>query len=230
MQEGGNGVKRSLLGQACTKFFAGVILVGFLLFLPAGTMAFPNGWLLMTVLFLPMFIGGLIMWRKAPDLLARRLKAKEEQGEQKTVIALSGLMFLAGFLLAGLRFRFHWSGLPAVVVVAACVIFLVGYGLFSLVLRQNAYLSRTIQVEQGQTVVDTGLYGIVRHPMYTATLLMFLSMPLILGSWQAFLVFLVYPALIAKRIKNEEIVLSRELQGYEAYCQKTRYRLIPYIW
>lgn len=230
MQEGGNGVKRSLLGQACTKFFAGVILVGFLLFLPAGTMAFPNGWLLMAVLFLPMFIGGLIMWRKAPDLLARRLKAKEEQGEQKTVIALSGLMFLAGFLLAGLRFRFHWSGLPAVVVVAACVIFLVGYGLFSLVLRQNAYLSRTIQVEQGQTVVDTGLYGIVRHPMYTATLLMFLSMPLILGSWQAFLVFLVYPALIAKRIKNEEIVLSRELQGYEAYCQKTRYRLIPYIW
>ena len=223
-------MKRSLLGQACTKFFAGVILVGFLLFLPAGTMAFPNGWLLMTVLFLPMFIGGLIMWRKAPDLLARRLKAKEEQGEQKTVIALSGLMFLAGFLLAGLRFRFHWSGLPAVVVVAACVIFLVGYGLFSLVLRQNAYLSRTIQVEQGQTVVDTGLYGIVRHPMYTATLLMFLSMPLILGSWQAFLVFLVYPALIAKRIKNEEIVLSRELQGYEAYCQKTRYRLIPYIW
>lgn len=230
MQEGGNGVKRSLLGQACTKFFAGVILVGFLLFLPAGTMAFPNGWLLMAVLFLPMFIGGLIMWRKAPDLLARRLKAKEEQGEQKTVIALSGLMFLAGFLLAGLRFRFHWSGLPAVVVVAACVIFLVGYGLFSLVLRQNAYLSRTIQVEQGQTVVDTGLYGIVRHPMYTATLLMFLSMPLILGSWQAFLVFLVYPALIAKRIKNEEIVLSRELQGYEAYCQKTCYRLIPYIW
>lgn len=230
MQEGGNGVKRSLLGQACTKFFAGVILVGFLLFLPAGTMAFPNGWLLMAVLFLPMFIGGLIMWRKAPDLLARRLKAKEEQGEQKTVIALSGLMFLAGFLLAGLRFRFHWSGLPAVVVVAACVIFLVGYGLFSLVLRQNAYLSRTIQVEQGQTVVDTGLYGIVRHPMYTATLLMFLSMPLILGSWQAFLVFLVYPALIAKRIKNEEIVLSRELQGYEAYCRKTRYRLIPYIW
>ena len=230
MQEGGNGVKRSLLGQACTKFFAGVILVGFLLFLPAGTMAFPNGWLLMAVLFLPMFIGGLIMWRKAPDLLARRLKAKEEQGEQKTVIALSGLMFLAGFLLAGLRFRFHWSGLPAVVVVAACVIFLVGYGLFSLVLRQNAYLSRTIQVEQGQTVVDTGLYGIVRHPMYTATLLMFLSMPLILGSWQAFLVFLVYPALIAKRIKNEEIVLSRELQGYEAYCQKTRYRLVPYIW
>ena len=223
-------MKRSLLGQACTKFFAGVILVGFLLFLPAGTMAFPNGWLLMTVLFLPMFIGGLIMWRKAPDLLARRLKAKEEQGEQKTVIALSGLMFLAGFLLAGLRFRFHWSGLPAVVVVAACVIFLVGYGLFSLVLRQNAYLSRTIQVEQGQTVVDTGLYGIVRHPMYTATLLLFLSMPLILGSWQAFLVFLVYPALIAKRIKNEEIVLSRELQGYEAYCQKTRYRLIPYIW
>lgn len=230
MQEGGNGVKRSLLGQACTKFFAGVILVGFLLFLPAGTMAFPNGWLLMAVLFLPMFIGGLIMWRKAPDLLARRLKAKEEQGEQKMVIALSGLMFLAGFLLAGLRFRFHWSGLPAVVVVAACVIFLVGYGLFSLVLRQNAYLSRTIQVEQGQTVVDTGLYGIVRHPMYTATLLMFLSMPLILGSWQAFLVFLVYPALIAKRIKNEEIVLSRELQGYEAYCRKTRYRLIPYIW
>lgn len=223
-------MKQSLLVQACTKFFAGVVLVGVLLFLPAGTMAFPKGWLLMSVLFIPMFLGGLVMWRKSPELLARRLKAKEEQGEQRTVIALSGTMFLAGFLLAGLNFRFHWSELPSAIVAAACVVFLVGYGLFALVLRQNTYLSRTIQVEKGQTVVDTGLYGMVRHPMYTATLLMFLSMPLILGSWQAFLVFLTYPVLIVKRIRNEEAVLTRELQGYEAYCWKIRYRLIPYIW
>ena len=230
MQEGGKGMKQSLLVQACTKFFAGVVLVGVLLFLPAGTMAFPKGWLLMSVLFIPMFLGGLVMWRKSPELLARRLKAKEEQGEQRTVIALSGTMFLAGFLLAGLNFRFHWSELPSAIAAAACVVFLVGYGLFALVLRQNTYLSRTIQVEKGQTVVDTGLYGMVRHPMYTATLLMFLSMPLILGSWQAFLVFLTYPVLIVKRIRNEEAVLTRELQGYEAYCRKIRYRLIPYIW
>ena len=223
-------MKQSLLVQACTKFFAGVILVALLLFLPAGTMAFPKGWLLMSVLFIPMFLGGLVMWRKSPELLARRLKAKEEQGEQRTVIALSGTMFLAGFLLAGLNFRFHWSELPSAIVAAACVVFLVGYGFFGLVLRQNVYLSRTIQVEKGQTVVDTGLYGIVRHPMYTATLLMFLSMPLILGSWQAFLVFLTYPVLIVKRISNEEAVLTRELQGYEAYCRKISYRLIPYIW
>ena len=223
-------MKQSLLMQACAKFFAGVILVGLLLFLPAGTIVFPKGWLLMTVLFLPMFIGGFIMWRKAPELLRRRLKAKEEQAAQKNVIALSGLMFLAGFLLAGLNFRFRWSVLPSVVVAAACVVFLIGYSFFALVLRQNAYLSRTIQVEKGQTVVDTGLYGVVRHPMYTATLLMFLSMPLILGSWQAFLVFLAYPVLIVKRIKNEEAVLNQELQGYDAYCRKIRYRLIPYIW
>ena len=223
-------MKQSLLVQACTKFFAGVVLVALLLFLPAGTMAFPKAWLLMAVLFIPMFLGGLVMWRKSPELLARRLKAKEEQGEQRTVIALSGTMFLAGFLLAGLNFRFHWSELPSTIVAAACVVFLVGYGFFGLVLRQNAYLSRTIQVEKGQIVVDTGLYGMVRHPMYTATLLMFLSMPLILGSWQAFLVFLTYPVLIVKRIRNEEAVLTRELQGYEAYCRKIRYRLIPYIW
>lgn len=223
-------MKQSLLVQACTKFFAGVVLVALLLFLPAGTIAFSKGWLLMAVLFIPMFLGGMIMWRKSPELLARRLKAKEEQGEQRTVIALSGTMFLAGFLLAGLNFRFHWHELPSAIVAAACVVFLVGYGFFGLVLRQNAYLSRTIQVEKGQTVVDTGLYGIVRHPMYTATLLMFLSMPLILGSWQAFLVFLTYPVLIVKRIRNEEAVLTRELQGYEAYCRKISYRLIPYIW
>ena len=230
MQEGGNDMKKPLLVQACTKFLAGVVLVALLLFLPAGTMAFPKAWLLMAVLFIPMFLGGLVMWRKSPELLERRLKAKEEQGEQRTVIALSGTMFLAGFLLSGLNFRFHWSEMPSAIVVAACVVFLVGYGLFALVLRQNAYLSRTIQVEKGQTVVDTGLYGIVRHPMYTATLLMFLSMPLILGSWQAFLVFLTYPILIVKRIRNEEAVLTRELQGYEAYCRKIRYRLLPYIW
>jgi len=221
---------KGLLKQACTKFFAGVILVGTLLFLPAGTFRFPEAWRFMALLFLPMFAGGLVMWRKAPDLLASRLKAKEKEGEQRTVIALSGVMFLAGFILAGLRVRFHWTGLPGWGVWGASFIFLAGYGLFALVLRQNAYLSRTIEVQKGQKVVDTGLYGLVRHPMYTATLLMFLSMPLILGSWQAFLVFLMYPLLIIKRIHNEEAVLLRELEGYDNYCRKTKYRLIPFIW
>jgi protein-S-isoprenylcysteine O-methyltransferase Ste14 len=170
------------------------------------------------------------MHRKAPELLERRLKAKEAEGEQRMVIALSGVMFLAGFVLAGLRLRFQWSVLPMWGVCAASLVFLIGYGMFALVLRENAYLSRTIEVQAGQKVVDTGLYGIVRHPMYTATLLMFLNMPLILGSWQAFLVFLVYPLLIVKRIRNEEAVLLRDLDGYEAYCRKNKYRLIPFIW
>lgn len=220
----------TLLRQACTKFFAGVILVGILLFLPAGTLRFPYAWLFMTLLFLPMFTGGLVMYWKAPELLERRLKAKEQEGEQRTVIALSGVMFLAGFVLAGLRVRFQWTELPAWVVWTACLIFLTGYGMFDLVLRQNAYLSRTIEVQNGQKVVDTGLYSLVRHPMYTATLLLFLSMPLILGCWQSFLVFLAYPILIVKRIRNEETVLLRDLEGYDAYCRKIKYRLIPFIW
>lgn len=223
-------MRDTLLRQACVKFSAGVVLVGILLFLPAGTFVFPHAWLFMALLFVPMFIGGLVMHRKAPELLERRLKAKEAEGEQRMVIALSGVMFLAGFVLAGLRLRFQWSVLPMWGVCAASLVFLIGYGMFALVLRENAYLSRTIEVQAGQKVVDTGLYGIVRHPMYTATLLMFLTMPLILGSWQAFLVFLVYPLLIVKRIRNEEAVLLRDLDGYEAYCRKNKYRLIPFIW
>ena len=219
-----------LLRQACVKFFSGVLLVMLLLFVPAGTLGFSQGWLFMGVLFVPMFLAGLIMWKKAPDLLKRRLKAKETEGEQKTVIAFSGMMFLAGFILCGLRVRFAWRALPLWASLVAAVVFLAGYAMFGVVLRQNAYLSRTIEVQEGQRVIDSGLYGIVRHPMYTSTLLMFLAMPLILGSWQALPVFLAYPFLIVKRICNEEVVLKRELPGYETYCQRLRWRLIPYIW
>lgn len=223
-------VRQGLLKEACMKFGVGVLLVAVLLFVPAGTIRYPGGWLLMAVLFIPMFFAGLVMWRKAPDLLERRLRAKERENTQKRVIGLSALMFLAGFVLAGLDFRWHWSRVPGWLMVAAAAIFLVGYLLFAEVLRENAYLSRTIEVQQGQKVVDTGLYGLVRHPMYSATLLMFLSMPLILGSWISLLVFLVYPALIYRRILNEEVVLSKELQGYPEYCKKVTYRLLPYIW
>lgn len=221
---------KRLLQQACIKFFSGVLLVMLLLFLPAGTLQFKQGWLFMGVLFLPMFLAGLVMWKKAPDLLKSRLRAKESEGEQRTVIALSGLMFLAGFVLCGLRARLGWCALPMWVSLLGAALFLVGYLLFGIVLRQNAYLSRTIEVQEGQRVIDTGLYGVVRHPMYTATLLMFLAMPIILGAWQAIPVFLAYPFIIVKRINNEEQVLKRELPGYEAYCQKLRWRLIPYVW
>lgn len=223
-------VRQGLLKEACIKFCAGVLLVALLLLVPAGTIRYPGAWLLMAVLFIPMFFAGLVMWRKAPDLLERRLRAKERENTQKQVIGLSALMFLAGFVLAGLDFRWHWSRVPGWLMVAAAAIFLVGYLLFAEVLRENAYLSRTIEVQQGQKVVDTGLYGLVRHPMYSATLLMFLSMPLILGSWISLLVFLVYPALIYRRILNEEAVLSKELQGYPEYCKKVTCRLLPYIW
>lgn len=223
-------MRKGLLKEACTKFGAGVLLLAVLLFLPAGTLQYPGAWLLMTVLFVPMFFAGLIMWRKAPDLLASRLQAKEQEHTQKTVIGLSALMFLTGFVLSGLDFRWNWTQVPGWLVVTAVVVFLMGYILFAEVLRENAYLSRTIEVQQGQTVVDSGLYGLIRHPMYSATLLMFLSMPLILGSWTAFVVFLTYPMLIYRRILNEEAVLSRELPGYTEYCEKVTYRLLPYIW
>ena len=177
-----------------------------------------------------MFAAGLVMWRKASDLLKSRLQAKEKEGEQRQVIAFSGAMFLVGFILCGLRFRWGWSGIPLWGSLCAAAVFLVGYSLFGLVLHQNAYLSRTIEVQSGQKVIDTGLYGLVRHPMYTATILMFLSMPLILGSWQAFPVFLLYLPIIVKRIRNEEVVLKRELAGYENYCNRLKWRLIPYIW
>ena len=221
---------KSLLRQAMIKFFSGVLLVGLLLFLPAGTLHFRRGWLLMGILFVPMFLAGLVMLFKSPELLRRRLKAREAEGEQRTVIVLSGLMFLLCFILAGLNFRGSWTMLPRWVSLAAAGVFLLGYGLFAEVLRENAYLARTIEVEEGQKLIDTGLYGIVRHPMYSATVLLFLAMPLVLGSPLSFAVMLLYLPIIAKRIRNEEKVLSKGLEGYRDYCQRVKYRLFPGIW
>lgn len=215
---------------AITKFLLGVALVGVLIFLPAGTLLFFNGWLLMGVLFIPMFFAGIVMMIKNPRLLESRLNAKEKQQEQNLVVKLSGLMFLAGFIVAGLGVRFGWFTLPLGVSVTAAVVFLIAYALYAEVLRENTYLSRTIEVQENQTVVDTGLYGIVRHPMYSVTLLLFLSMPLVLGSVYAFLIFLAYPFIIAKRIKHEEAFLENELDGYREYKQKVKFRLIPFIW
>ncbi len=219
-----------LLIQAISKFIFGIILIGFLIFFPAGTLSFLNGWLFMGLLFVPMFFAGIVMMFKNPTLLKSRLDAKEKQQEQSIVIKLSGLMFLVGFIVAGLNFRFQWFMLPRWVIIAASVIFLAAYLLYAEVLRENTYLSRTIEVQENQKVIDTGLYGIVRHPMYSATILLFLSMPLLLGSIYSFLVFLAYPFIIAKRIKGEEAFLEKELGGYRAYKQKVKYRLIPFIW
>lgn len=216
--------------QAITKFSLGVVLVGLLIFLPAGAFSFSNGWLFMGILFVPMFLAGIVMMFKNPKLLKKRLNAKEEQKEQSLVVKLSGLMFLAGFIIAGLGFRFDWYTLPRGVVIGATVVFLLAYILYAEVLRENTYLSRTIEVQENQEVIDTGLYGIVRHPMYSVTLLLFLSMPLVLGSVYSFVIFLTYPFLIAKRIKNEEELLEKELNGYREYKQKVKYRLIPFIW
>lgn len=216
--------------QAVTKFSLGVILIGLLIFLPAGTLSFFNGWLFMGLLFVPMFIAGIVMILKNPELLKSRLGAKEKQKEQDLVVKLSGLMFLAGFIVAGLGFRFGWYTLPKGVVIGASVVFILAYILYAEVLRENTYLSRTIQVQENQKVVDTGLYGIVRHPMYAATLLLFLSMPLVLGSVYSFLIFLVYPFIIAKRIRHEEELLEKELDGYAEYKAKVKYRMIPFIW
>ena len=219
-----------LFVQAITKFLLGVVLIGLLIFLPAGTLSFRNGWLFMGILFVPMFLAGIVMMVKNPGLLQKRLRAKEEQKEQRLVVKLSGLMFLVGFVAAGLGVRFGWYTLPNGVVIGAAVVFLGAYVLYAEVLRENTYLSRTIEVQEDQKVIDTGLYGVVRHPMYSATLLLFLSMPLVLGSVYSFLIFLVYPFLIAKRIKNEEEFLEKELDGYRAYQQKVKYRLIPFVW
>ena len=221
---------KKLFVSAITKFTAGVILLALLLFLPAGTIHYPGGWLLMGILFIPMFLAGLVMMAKNPNLLRSRLNAKEKEREQDLVIKLSGLMFLMGFILAGLDHRFGWSKLPMTVNYVGAGLFLMAYVLYAEVLRENTWLSRTIEVQEGQTVVSTGLYGIVRHPMYAVTLLLFLSMPLVLGSVPAFLVFLCYPAIIAKRIRNEEQVLSRDLPGYREYCGRVCWRLIPFIW
>ena len=216
--------------SAIAKFALGVVLIGALLFLPAGTMAYGQGWLLMGILFIPMFLAGLVMMAKNPALLKSRLSAKEKEREQSLVVKLSGLMFLVGFILAGLSYRYGWWMLPRWVSIVGTMLFLGSYALYAEVLRENTWLSRTIEVQEGQQVVSTGLYGIVRHPMYMATLVLFLSMPLVLGSALAFVVFLAYPLIISKRIRNEEEVLARELPGYADYLQKVRWRLIPFVW
>lgn len=216
--------------QAILKFSLGVVLVGALLFLPAGTFRFMNAWLLLGILFIPMFIAGIIMIFKNPALLAKRLNAKEKEREQNIVVKLSGIMFIAGFVVSGLGVRFNWFRLPIWVSLVASGLFAFAYIIYAEVLRENTFLSRTIEVQDGQTVIDTGLYGIVRHPMYSATLILFLSMPLILGSVFSFIIFLAYPFIIVKRIKNEEMVLEKELAGYSDYKRRVKYRLIPFIW
>ena len=223
-------MKKKLLIQALIKFFCVVILVGLLIFLSAGTFDFWNGWLFIGLLFIPLFIAGIIMFFKSPALLRRRLNAKEESEEQKQVILYSGLMFILGFVLAGLNYRFEWIIFPNAIIIVASIIFLISYILYAEVLRENEFLSRTIEVQENQTVVDTGLYGIVRHPMYAITILLFLSMPLVLGSIISFLIFLIYPALIIKRIKNEEKVLERDLKGYAEYKKKVKFKVIPLVW
>ena len=216
--------------SAITKFLLGVALVGLLIFLPAGSLSFWGGWLFMGILFVPMFFAGIVMMFKNPDLLKSRLNAKEKRKEQSLVVKLSGLMFLAGFIIAGLGFRLNWYILPNGVSIAAAIVFLAAYILYAEVLRENTYLSRTIEVRENQKVIDTGLYGIVRHPMYSVTLLLFLSMPIVLGSIYSFLIFIAYPFIIVKRIKDEEVFLEKELSGYTQYKQKVKYRLIPFIW
>ena len=223
-------MNKKLFIQAVLKFALGALLVGLLVFLPAGTIHFFNGWLFMGILFIPMFFAGVVMMVKNPMLLKIRLDAKEEEKEQSLVVKLSGLMFLVGFIIAGLDYRFGWCILPKSVSIVASLIFIIAYCLYAEVLRENTYLSRTIEVQENQKVVDTGLYGIVRHPMYAVTLLLFMSMPLVLGSLYSFVIFLAYPFLIAKRIKSEEVLLEKELDGYVQYKQKVKYRLIPFVW
>lgn len=221
---------KSLFVQALTKVTAGIVLMGLLLFAPAGTMDYPEGWRFMLILFVPMVLAGFVMMAKAPDLLRKRLNMKEKLGEQKQVIAGSIVMFVLGFITCSLSFRFGFLLLPQWVSWAACAAFLLSYLLYALVLRENAFLSRTIEIQENQHVVDTGLYGVVRHPMYSATILLFLSMPLILRSAAGLVVFLLYPAIIVKRIRSEEAFLKENLEGYDAYMQKIRWRLIPFIW
>ena len=219
-----------LLAEALIKFACGLILVGLLIFWPAGTLAYTYGWCFMALLFLPMLAVGFVMLFKSPDFLKKRLDAKEKQSTQKGVLGFSGLMFIAGFVVAGLDFRFGWSDMPTWVTVTASALFLAAYVLYGEVMRENAYLSRTVKVEEGQTVVDTGLYAIVRHPMYSVTILLFTMIPLILGSWYALIVFAFYPVIIIVRLLDEEKLLAKELPGYQAYQQKVKYRLIPFVW
>ena len=221
---------KALFIQAMAKFFMGVVLIGVLLFVPAGTLGYWNGWLLLAILFIPMFCAGLVLMRRNPALLRRRLNAKESESEQKAVLILSGLMFLAAFIAAGLNYRFRWLVLPRWTAWLGAAVFLAAYGMYAEVLRENTYLSRTVEVQDGQEVVDTGLYGVVRHPMYCATLFLFVSMGLVLGSPISVLILLLYVPIIAKRIRNEEAVLAEGLKGYRAYMRKVRWRVIPGVW
>ena len=223
-------MNKKLFLEAITKFLLGFVLICLLLFIPAGTINYFSGWLFIGILFIPMFFAGIVMMIKSPSLLKSRLNAKETESEQKQVVKLSGLMFIIGFVLAGLNYRYSWIVLPNVVIIIGTIIFLLSYVMYAEVLRENVYLSRIIEVQKEQKVIDTGLYGIVRHPMYLATILLFLSMPLILGSVVSFVIFLVYPFIIAKRIKNEEVVLEKQLKGYKEYKNKVKYKLIPFIW
>ncbi|MBP5245502.1 MAG: isoprenylcysteine carboxylmethyltransferase family protein [Clostridia bacterium] len=221
---------KKLFLQAIVKFISGLFLFGLLLFVPAGTVKYPNGWLLIAVLFVPMFAAGIIMTFKNPDLLKKRLNAKEEEKEQKAVVAFSGMMFLAAFVTAGLNFRFQWFLLPRWAVIIGTAVFLLAYAMYAEVLRENAYLSRTVEIQENQKVIDTGLYGVVRHPMYSATLFLFLSMGIILGSPISFAVLFLYIPIIAKRMKNEEKVLEEGLDGYREYKKKVKYKVIPFVW
>ena len=219
-----------LFFEAIIKILLGIIIIGLLIFFPAGTINYWNGWLLMGLLFIPMFIAGIVMMIKFPELLKKRLNLKEKQGKQKQVVLLSALMFIAGFIVAGFNFRYGWGVFPNIVIIISSIIFVLSYMVYAEVLRENKYLSRTIEVQENQKVIDTGLYGIVRHPMYMATIFLFLSMPLILGSIYSFAIFLLYPIIIAKRIKNEEEVLEKELTGYIEYKNKVKYKMMPFIW
>ena len=223
-------MEMKLATEALIKFFCGFLLVGLLIFLPAGTTGFMQGWLLMGLLFVPMLIAGFVMLYKSPEFLAKRLDAKEKQATQKGVLAFSGLIFIAGFVVAGLDFRFGWSVMPGWVTILASVLFVAAYALYAQVMRENAYLSRTIKVEEGQIVVYTGLYGLVLHPMYMATILLYLMIPLVLGSWYGLVPFAFYPAIIIVRLKDEENLLTRELPGYADYKKKVKYRILPFIW
>ena len=216
--------------QAIIKYVFGVLIVGGLLFIPVNSFDYWNGWLFMGLLFIPMFIAGIILMIKNPELLRKRLNAKEKESEQKQIVLFSGLMFLSGFIIAGLNYRYKWIEIPSIVVIISSILFLIAYILYAEVLRENTYLSRTIEVQENQKVIDTGLYGIVRHPMYAVTILLFLTMPLILGSIISFIIFLIYPIINGKRIKNEEKVLEKDLKGYAEYKKKVKYKVIPFVW
>ena len=221
---------KKLFLQAIIKLILGVFIIGGLIFIPANTINYWNGWLFMGLLFIPMFMAGIFMMIKSPELLKKRLNVKEKEKEQKQVILFSGLMFLCGFIIAGLDYRYNWTTIPNSIVIISSIVFILSYIVYAEVLRENKYLSRTIEVQENQEVIDKGLYGIVRHPMYAATIVLFLSMPLILGSIISFFIFLIYPFIISKRIKNEEEVLERELSGYANYKNKVKYKIIPFIW